>query len=818
MRDVKFWLPRLLLIVVMGILMTGGECDITIGGEGEGEGEGEAEGAPPGGEGEGEGEGEGPGVTGGLLTGQVSSTDGSAIASVSVFLDNGRSASTDSNGFYSFSGLTEGVTIIARFSKDGFASTTKAFTIEEDDSTPGCVIMAPAAQTVTLNVDTEDQTARSGDSAVTIETGSLVDQDGNPVTGMIELTATFIDPSTDEVMAFPGAFEDAMDDGNNEVTLESFGFAIYELTQDGEPIDLAPGQTATIEYVLPDNAQSDFSIDDTIPLWEFDEDTAMWIESGVGTVGLASDSSGRLAWFAEVPHFSAWNCDAPLSAKHCITGRVLADGVPVNGAQISAVGISYNGTSTARTDANGEFCVDVKRGSTVRIELRLNGSAAAVATQEVTVPDTSASCATGGCTTIDDMSVSFDSCVMGHVTDNDGNPLAGVTVHVVPGETVTTDATGAYCAKAPGNLEIFVFAPGRPSVRVMTSPTGSCATGNCVEADLTLAFPEDGDVVGFLSAGKSLSINVFGEEVVESLFFDLSGLFIFLSEGLTLEDLFQGGFGIGDFSSETEQVGDCTVTTTSITIDSSDIDALGDAPVFQAIALDPGAPGIARNNGTSVDLLRGDPNSVDPPLPLFAGIFSPVESDLLGLGFDAGQTITFEFPGGADIGPFSASIEVPNDLVILSPDLTDPNLVLDSNSPLNLTWAAGNSSDRVHATVHSSSSDFMSNPDGSFTSTTTDVTIRCDFPDTGSGTISADAMGRLLDPSDFTSLNITRTRTNQVEVPFLQVDGTGIVQLEGRTDVLRSFFDEMAFKDHPELLERLKNRAQLGIQLRLPNE
>ena len=81
--------------------------------------------------GPGGGNGGGSGVTGedtnDLLAGQVSSVAGEPIAGATVSLDNGRSTSTDDNGFYSFSGLTAELRVVVSIRADGFASTSKAF-------------------------------------------------------------------------------------------------------------------------------------------------------------------------------------------------------------------------------------------------------------------------------------------------------------------------------------------------------------------------------------------------------------------------------------------------------------------------------------------------------------------------------------------------------------------------------------------------------------------------------------------------------------------------------------------------------------------
>jgi hypothetical protein len=713
----------------------------------------------------------------GLVVGRVFSVDGDPLANASVTLSVDRSATTDDNGFYSFSDLDAGEVVVARFAASGFAPTSKSLTvIPGDQSTPACVFMAEAGDPVMVDADA-GSTQRAGNSAVTFTGGSLVDSEGNAVNGDVELTTTFIDPSTSSVMAFPGSFDDAMRSGGSMTTLESFGFATYELSQDGEAVNLAPGQTARIEYTLPDNGQSQFSVGDTIPLWEFQDDTAMWVEAGTGEIGMASDGSGMLAWFADVEHFSAWNCDAPVEEKHNIVGRVLFEGNPISGAEISGVGEDYNGTSNVRTSADGSFCVDVKRGSSVRIEVRVNGAAVPVHTQVVSVPDSSSACPDDG-VDIGDIPIDFESCVQGQVTNNDGSPAAGVRVHIVPGETVTTDADGNYCGAAPSDATVAVFVQGRPSISVQTPASASCG-GSCAVANLEFSLPENGDIVGYLSAGENTSYDTINGETTT---FSVNGAFI-------VGDTSGNPFDIGS-GADVQEFGECVVT--SITTDLTDI---GDLTAFTAgfTALDPGNPGSATNGTAAVDLFAGDPAQANPPLPYLAGFFSPEEdsAELIALGFGANQTVAFGFEGGLDIGGFAGSVQVPEPIVVTSPDLMDADLVISNSGALAFVWVAG-SGDLVYVSIGASTSSITS---------VQSTTISCEFPDNGSGTIPAGAMALLPDDATATSVTVLRYLTTEIDVPLNRVGGTGIVYLNGSTSMSRAIINTggIGIPDIPDL-------------------
>lgn len=711
------------------------------------------------------------------------------LAGVAVSTSNGRSTSTDENGFYSFERLPAG-SLVLTFARSGYATNHKRVQVAEGAPLPLCVPMKEAGAPQTVNA-ASGGTFVEGDSRLQLAAGSLRRADGEPVVGQVELVVTKADPSTSDVMSFPGSFETAMDTGGRTVQLESFGFATYELSQGGQKVDLAPGRTATIEFILPDNAQDRFGVGDTIPLWEFDETSAMWMQSPrSGTVRLASDGSGRKAWVAEVDHFSAWNCDAPITDKNCVSGRVVEGGAAVAGALVTAVGLTYNGTSSSLTGPDGRFCVDVKRGARVRLDITVNGAATPVATREVTVPDTEASCAQGGCLQLPEpISIAFESCVRGRVTDRSGSPIADETVYVVPGETVRTNANGEYCARAPGNVDVYVFAVGRPSVKVRTRATGSCATGNCVQADLALSLPQDGDTVGFVNASRATSIfpNFLPPPpLTRSESFEVGGGFFAFDPALG------GNISLPGFTVQTETIGNCDITTTRFetVFDPGNLDV---SPPLGFTALDPGDPGAVSNGLGRVDLERGDPFATDPPLPYLAGTFSPPEGvNLLGQGFDAGQTMTFSWPGGADIGAFSDSVRIPPVVQLTAPAgvLTDPDYEIDIGVPFSATWVpAQTSSDEFLITVSTSTFSFMMNPDGTFSQRSETVAVQCTFRDsTGSGTIPANVMSRLQRDSENSSVTFTRSEEKEIRARLKRTGGSGVVILSGSTVLTRSFF------------------------------
>jgi len=263
------------------------------------------------------------------------------------------------------------------------------------------------------------------------------------------------------------------------------------------------------------------------------------------------------------------------------------------------------------------------------------------------------------------------------------------------------------------------------------------------------------DEVAFLKAEKLVSYSYLGitgadtvttsEVFVFCLYFDSADI-------ETPEGTVSAGFFV-----QTEEFGDCSITTSS---------PAGD--MYPPLVLDPGSPGVAANGTVSVDLL---PSASSPGFYTSDYASYP---DLLALGFDAGQTITYNFPGGADINAFTGSTEVPADVQLISPDFTDPNLTLDRNSALNVVWTAGNPSDTVEVALRASTQE-----------PTSFVFVSCKCADTGSTTVSADLMSRL--PADSASISLTVSRIREVELSLPLKVGSGTAMLKGMASVDRTW-------------------------------
>ena len=242
---------------------------------------------------------------------------GIPLAGVSVRVtSNGNqlaSAISGSDGEVELSGLPANTELVVHFEKEGYAAQMKPLLPPEEDGpvfvTAG-LLERGAAQV--FSADDEAALVGRDGATVTLPASGLVDADGNRVSGEVEVTITPVDPTTDAGLdAFPGSFVGITDD-LEETPIISFGSVEFVFTQNGEPLNLAPGETASILLPMYNDQYPDGSSvnpGDRIPLWYLDEDTGIWMQEGTGVVIESFASPVGLAMEASVSHFTWWNTD-----------------------------------------------------------------------------------------------------------------------------------------------------------------------------------------------------------------------------------------------------------------------------------------------------------------------------------------------------------------------------------------------------------------------------------------------------------------------------------------------------------------------------
>jgi hypothetical protein len=252
------------------------------------------------------------------VTGMVAGIAG-PVSGVTVTDVNGAaSSSTDAAGKVNLS-LSVGVPHTLKLSKTGFADQFQPINLPVGNTEgffKAGMIARETAQT--LNSSNGGNLTGKDGAKITLGTAALVDSDGNPVTGDVQISQTPVDISGKMVSSFPGAFAGVKPDGT-QTPIASYGTVEFSLQQNGERLQLVPGKTATIEipvYATLNFDGSSLKVGDTSPLWSLDEKTGIWVQEGTGVIVASSASPTLLALRAEVSHFSWWNHDVFLEKPY----------------------------------------------------------------------------------------------------------------------------------------------------------------------------------------------------------------------------------------------------------------------------------------------------------------------------------------------------------------------------------------------------------------------------------------------------------------------------------------------------------------------
>ena len=260
------------------------------------------------------------------ISGRISSVDGSALANASInVLSGGASVatlSTGPDGHFSTQ-LIADISVVLQLSDTGFADqVVPAHSPNANGNVFLDIKMIPRGQAQSFNVDAGATLNGDDGASVSVAPGSFVDAAGNVVTGNVDVTITPVDianPAT--LAAFPGEFSGVLEGDSTDTPFVSLGTVEFEFSQNGQPLQLGVGQTASVIIPIYESTYQDGTpiyVGDAIPLWSLDQGTGIWTQEGNGTVINSPDSPTGLAMQATVSHFSWWNCDVSMNAAQAI--------------------------------------------------------------------------------------------------------------------------------------------------------------------------------------------------------------------------------------------------------------------------------------------------------------------------------------------------------------------------------------------------------------------------------------------------------------------------------------------------------------------
>lgn len=270
----------------------------------------------------------------------------------------GRNATTDAQGQFNLVGVTPTARATVAFTGAGYNETARIVTIGENGASGVLARLLPVTATATIDASVGGTVGNAaGTARVVLPAAGLARADGSVLTGNATVHVTAIDPSLDATL-MPGDFTTLS--GGNAVPIESFGALGVQISDAaGQPANLRAGHTATIRIPLGTRSATAPA---TIPLFFFDMASGRWQQEGSAT--LQGTGAGRY-YEGTVTHFSVWNADR-ITETVWVNGCVQdATGARVANALVGSDGIDYSGTSSAITDAAGNF----------RIALRINSQA-----------------------------------------------------------------------------------------------------------------------------------------------------------------------------------------------------------------------------------------------------------------------------------------------------------------------------------------------------------------------------------------------------------------------------------------------------------
>ncbi|MCM5679274.1 carboxypeptidase regulatory-like domain-containing protein [Schlegelella sp. S2-27] len=323
----------------------------------------------------------------GTVTGTViNAATGNPLANASVTIGE-YSTQTGADGSFTLPEVAAADRAVAQVEAPGYAATFRITPVVDGASRSITAELLPVAHESVITVSTGGTATVPGTPArVVLPANALVAADGTPATGQASVELTPIDPAVN-VDLMPGDFTASTPNGVQP--LESFGAMRVDIRSSaGDRLNLAQGQTATIRIPV---ATRSATSPNTIPLFHFNESTGRWEEEGSATLG------GNGTYYeGTVSHFSTWNADR-LYASVNVTGCVRdEDNQPVSGIRIVSDGIDYSGTSSATTNANGEFTIAIKHNG----RATLSSLAGTRVTNTVSVGPYTAATTLGTCLTL----------------------------------------------------------------------------------------------------------------------------------------------------------------------------------------------------------------------------------------------------------------------------------------------------------------------------------------------------------------------------------------------------------------------------------
>jgi endo-1,3-1,4-beta-glycanase ExoK len=318
------------------------------------------------------------------ISGRVVDSSNKPIAGVQVRAQGRTAALTGAGGEFTIANSSPSERFAVSFSASRFIETTRVYDTRRNPSIRDVVMIWPRSAPQPLNA-TRGGTLTFAAGTVTIPPRALVDDRARPMEGDVRVSFSAFDVTDPrQYRGAPGDFTARMRDGSIR-RLDTFGvFEIHVEDERGNRADLARGQVAGVELIVPETLRPA----ETVGSYKFEERSGRWIETGTFR------RLRPLLLATEVASFTVlWNADDVMNTT-CLEVTAECDCPTVSTASFSVQGegVDYAHSFTA----NKGDCVDVKTNATLTLTpMHSNMNAVPV---EITTSGTLANCSTpSGC-------------------------------------------------------------------------------------------------------------------------------------------------------------------------------------------------------------------------------------------------------------------------------------------------------------------------------------------------------------------------------------------------------------------------------------
>ncbi|MCQ2200183.1 MAG: carboxypeptidase-like regulatory domain-containing protein [Paludibacteraceae bacterium] len=373
--------------------------------------------------------------------GYVSDIEGNAIEGAMVTTGKD-TVFTSETGLYTFANCraVNGRSVI-KFESADFFSVVRTAQIEEGETRVDALLMPQDSKEGVTEVarfqNSVGSTIKVGNMSVFIPANSLVYEGSNKeFNGSVFASVYYLNPNSETfTKEMPGGDMSGVTASGKEVILLSYGMVEVTLKDSAnQKLQLKDGAESSLTFPVPEGF-SEKQLYDKIPLWYFDEEKGTWVEEGVAT------KNGN-TYSGNIKHFSWHNLDWP-SVRASICGRVTNK----KGDPLPGVLVTISQTS-ARTDANGNYCAYVPNNTPVFVTVKPSDYAGYTNCPIYKVDGLPATT-----TYTQDIVLPNMLRVHGKVTDEDDNPLRYFEV-TSNKSTVATDRYGEYSMYIKGDERV----------------------------------------------------------------------------------------------------------------------------------------------------------------------------------------------------------------------------------------------------------------------------------------------------------------------------------------------------------------------------